>query len=126
MNRILRIVLSAICAATLLACAPACTSTITPDTVDASSASYDDGVLNSGVICRLSDADGNCAGWVITERARARYNALVAKYGATTWNPPIGADYGITPYSDGNCQMTDEAMAKFISMAQMARMSSVN
>jgi hypothetical protein len=124
MNRFIHTLMSSLCAVTLLACAPACTSTVTPDPVAASQASYDSGGQNSGVISKVTDAQGRAVGWVVTARARARYNALIEVYGATLWTPPIVADYGVTPYAQGQWLMTNEAMAKFIAMNRKAKMGS--
>ena len=122
MRKIVNLFLSALCAATLLACAPACTSTVSPDHVSATQASYDGGARTSGVLASVTDNAGNITGWIVTARARERYNALVEAYGATMWSPPIGRDYGVTPSANGHYLMTSEAMAKFIAMSSKARM----
>jgi hypothetical protein len=95
----------------LLALAPACTTTITPSQVPAAQASYDGAEQNSGIL--HSDTDG----YVITPGARARYNALIAGYGAQ-WTPAIEPDYGITPYPKGRYHITNEALVKFLVMNQ--------
>lgn len=100
----LRIVLCAIALVVV-----GCSSTITPTQVSSEQASFDGTEQNSGIV---SAVDG---GYVITERARARYNELVAAYGSV-WSPAIGADYGVTPYSDGRYYITNEAASKFRTM----------
>jgi hypothetical protein len=106
-----------------IVCLAACASTVTPQRVEPGQASYDDGSQNSGVLSAVVDADGVTTGWVVTARARDRYNALVERYGASMWSPPIGRDYGVKPRSDGSFLLTNEAMAKFVAMSEKSRMS---
>jgi hypothetical protein len=106
--------------ATALFLAAAC-GTVVPGTVTAERASYDGGAATSGVVEVVRRADGAVAGWVVTPRARDRYNALVERYGASMWSPPVGRDYGVKPYGDGFYLMTNEAMAKFVAMAAVSR-----
>lgn len=101
---------------------PACTSTVTPVPVTASEASYDGTVADSGVISAVRDAQGSVTGWIVSERARARYNALIVRYGETMWTPVIGADYGLRACEDGTWIMSPEAMVKFVAMSAVARM----
>jgi hypothetical protein len=100
--------------------AAAC-GTVTPGRVEAERASYDGGAATSGVVEVVRNAGGAVSGWVVTPRARDRYNALVEKYGALMWSPPVGRDYGVAPYDNGLYLMTDEAMAKFVAMAEVSR-----
>lgn len=65
-----------------------CTSTVTPDRVTSSVASFDGNEQNSGII------SGNANGYVVTAHFRDRYNALVATYGRD-FSPPIEPDAGI-------------------------------
>lgn len=99
----------------LTACMAGCTGTVTPDPVSATQASFDGGAQTSGII---TSADG---GYVITARARERYNALIETYGAK-WSPAIGQDYGCTPYFDGQYFLTNEALVKFLTMNQWRKM----
>lgn len=99
----------------------ACTSTVTPLVVHPGQASYDGSTQNSGIVEVVTD--GGASGWVVTARARDRYNALVERYGKTMWSPAIEPDHGVTPDEDGRYRMTDEAMSKFVAMAEKARMS---
>lgn len=116
-----RIVTAALCA--VLICITACTSTVTPQTIEPTQASYDESSQNSGIVATISDENGEVTGWIITARAKDRYNALIERLGASMWSPAIGEDYGVTPYAEGRYYLTNEAMAKFVAMAEKARMS---
>lgn len=94
---------------------PACTSTVTPDQVGSSQASFDEGQQTSGVI-RLT-----ATGAVITKRAVARYNALAEIYGRA-WLPAIAPGYGLTDLGDGTWLITNDALEKFIVMSEWRRM----
>lgn len=82
-------------------------------------ASFDGAFPDSGVRAVLRDETGRPAGWVVTPRARARYNALIAKYGSL-WTPPLFPDEGVRELADGLFLMTNEAMEKFVVMSQYA------
>jgi hypothetical protein len=96
-----------------------CTSTVLPEPVVAKRASFDEMEENSGVIEVVHDPSGRVAGWIVTARARARYNALIEKYGSL-WTPAIGPDYGVTALEAGRFLLTNEAMEKFIVMSAKA------
>ncbi len=75
-----------------------------------SSASYDKGVKNSGVISTTVDKTG----FVVTERFVARYNSLVEKYGKQ-FNPPVKKNAGVISYKD-NYVIDNEHMVKMAKM----------
>jgi hypothetical protein len=86
----------------------ACSSTIVPQPVVATQASWDGGQQNSGVI---AVADGYI---IVTATARARYNALIETYGKE-FSPALVKDYGVT--ADGeNFKVTSEAVQKWALM----------
>jgi hypothetical protein len=122
MKHKLAIVMEALCACSLLACAPACTCTVTPQPVVPTEAGFDGDTQDSGIVRCLRDARGAVVGWVVTARARDHYNALLDKYGAVMWLPPAGRDYGVCERADGMFDMSDEAMTMFVAMSQRARM----
>lgn len=139
--------LAAIAAVTLLACQPACTTTVTPHTVQATVASVDGNYANGGLLgfvalsatgeetvvkgntakALQAAADqtiasgGTIKAWIITSRAAARYNLLCETYG-NLWTPAIDAGYGLTPTTDGNYLLPPEALTKFIAMNAKAKM----
>lgn len=92
-----------------------CASTVAPAVVESQQASFDQGEQNSGVIALVP------GGAIITPRAHARYNGLVAIYGRE-FLPPLAADYGVTPRPDGNFEISREALQKFILLNQWHRM----
>ena len=84
-NRNFLLLLCTACAVLLL---PGCT-TVTPEQVHASVASYDGTNQNSGVISFTSDGSA-----IITAHARDRYNALVCVY-SKKFLPPLLPDDGL-------------------------------
>ena len=95
---------------------PAClTSTVTPARVESRAPSYDGAEATSGILAVET------SGFVVTARFRARYNELVARYGAA-WSPAIGADYGLFARDDGTWLATREAIEKALVMIAWARM----
>ncbi|HEX2099178.1 MAG TPA: hypothetical protein VHF69_00860 [Candidatus Synoicihabitans sp.] len=93
---------------------PGC-GTVTPAPARSEQASFDGTERNSGVL-ELTET-----GAVVTPRARDRYNVLVDLYGKA-WAPRIREDHGVTKRSDGNYEMTNEALEKFIVMSDWRRM----
>ena len=94
---------------------PGCASTITPAAVESHQASFDQSVQNSGVVALIP------GGAIITSRAHDRYNGLIAIYGRD-FLPTLTADFGITPRPDGNFEITNEALQKFILLSAWHRM----
>lgn len=95
-----------------------CGSPIVPHQVQSNVASFDGNEQNSGFL-----------GWVdgmgkITRRARDRYNGLIVVYGRD-FNPPLGADYGVSDNHDGTYLITKEALNKFLEMSAWKRASLV-
>jgi hypothetical protein len=87
-----------------------CTSTVTPDVVQPAQASYGtDGQRNSGLL------DRTLAGWIVDESFRARYNALIDKYG-DDFLVPLHRDDGLLPRGDGTWLLD---FAHFDKMAKM-------
>jgi hypothetical protein len=91
-------------------------STVTPSENPAAQASFDENEANSGIVTVYVGVYGDLEGYIITPRARARYNALIEELG-TIWSPAISADYGVSPITEGlhagRFLMTIEAMDKF-------------
>lgn len=73
--------------------------------------SFDKNEQNSGII---SFIDGK--GWLITERAAARYNKLIELYGKTL-TPSIHEGFGLTKYYN-NFLLTQEGMVNFALLNQ--------
>lgn len=92
----------------------ACYTTITPQKIADSSASFDGNERNSGLI-----ALSRSGGAIVTPRARERYNGLIALYGRH-FTPPLTEDYGVTVgFAAGapkNYTLTKEALVKFATM----------
>lgn len=85
-----------------------CTSVTnpTPDIVKPQEISFDGNAQNSGILYQITEG-----GFIITESARARYNALIKKYG-TNCTPILTEDFGITPVYI----ITDEGFENFAKM----------
>lgn len=66
-----------------------------PPLVESSTASYDGGKLDSGVIALVP------GGQLVTPHWRDRYNGMIALYG-NRFTPPLETDDGIVPASPGN------------------------
>lgn len=67
-----------------------CSTTVTPQQVHASQASFDGNVQNSGFICFNQDGSGT-----ITPHARDRYNALIGVF-CKKFSPELRVDDGVT------------------------------
>ncbi len=82
-----------------------CTSVTnpTPDIVKPQEISFDGNAQNSGVLYQITSG-----GFIITESARIRYNALIKKYGDKC-TPVLTEDFGITPVYI----ITDEGFENF-------------
>jgi len=92
-----------------------CTTTITPDAVHATQASFDSGVQNSGFIGFFADGSGH-----LTPRARDRYNLLVSIYGKE-YLPPLKRDSGIAALADGTFQIEAFHLSAFMVMSEKHR-----
>jgi hypothetical protein len=86
-------------------------STVVPSPVVDREASWDGDRQTSGLLGFNEDGSGH-----ITARARARYNALVALYGAR-FTPPLIEDEGVTPQGD-DWRIDAEHLVKFATMAR--------
>lgn len=75
----------------------------TPDIVKPQEISFDGNTQNSGILYQITSG-----GFIITESARARYNALIKKYGDKC-TPALTEDFGITPVYI----ITDEGFENF-------------
>jgi len=84
-----------------------------------SRASFDGNEPDSGVIGVLRDEEGRPCGWIVTSRARARYNAFLARFG-DMWSPPVTFDHGVTPLDGERYLLDNEAMEKFVVMSLRA------
>jgi hypothetical protein len=89
--------------------------TVTPGAISSEHASFDGNDQNSGVIGR----DPLGRGYIITHRARDRYNALVKVFGRD-FSPALRADAGVI--SAGDAYVIDrEHLIKFIEMSRWAK-----
>lgn len=86
-----------------------CGTTVTPDVVPSTQASFDGGQQNSGII--MSTASG----FVVTDHFRARYNALILKYGGD-FSPMLKPDSGIAPIGDDRWLISKQGMVDFLQM----------
>ncbi len=84
--------------------------TVTPKRVQASSASFDGGAQNSGLIG--FDQAGNA---ILTAHGRDRYNGLVAVYGCK-FSPPVERDAGMTVTSTNTFLLDPEHLVDFETM----------
>lgn len=78
----------------------------TPDIVKPQEISFDGNVQNSGVLYQITSG-----GFIITESAKERYNALIDKYG-NKCTPVLQKDFGLTPVYI----ITDEGFENFAKM----------
>ena len=99
----------------VLTVTPACTSTVTPDAVRATEASYDGNTRNSGFMGFFADGSGH-----ITPHARDRYNLLLTIYGRE-YLPPLTRDAGIAALTDGTFQIDALHLTAFIVMSDKHR-----
>ncbi len=76
--------------------------------------SFDKDEQNSGILDFINEE-----GWLITDRALARYNGLIKKFGAT-FDPPILENYEVTIKYNPNkaIYLSQEGMVKFAIMNQ--------
>ncbi len=105
-----KIYASAAATALFLALGSACTSTIVPPVPQANTPSWDGNAQNSGFLGYNPDDSGN-----LTEHAKDRYNALVAKYGAKLL-PPVAKDEGLTSNGDGSFRIDAQHLAVFFKL----------
>ena len=88
-----------------------CALTVTPGLNRPATASYSGTKRDSGVVGIANRA------FVIDAATRARYNALVGKFGKGVaeypFLPPLVPDFEITPRPDGTFLLTPEAEADF-------------
>lgn len=88
-----------------------CTTTVVRPAIEDRQPSWDQNAQNSGFIRFNEDGSG-----VITEKARARYNALIGKYG-DRFLPELELDSGITAGpGQKEWTITAEALVKFMTM----------
>ncbi len=86
-----------------------CGTTVQPDIVTPSVASYDGNVQNSGIIMSTN------SGFVVTSHFRERHNALIAIYGGD-FSPHLKPDHGIAPMGDDRWLISKQAMVDFLAM----------
>jgi len=77
----------------------------TPDIINNEIISYDEGVQNGGIIQTYIYTENNTEnkGFIITENAKNRYNALIKKYG-NRFIPELKQDMGIKIININNKQ----------------------
>jgi hypothetical protein len=95
-----------------------CAPTVTPRVVSSSEASWDANQQNSGFLG--FDGAGN---GILTPHAKARYDALLAAYGAL-FVPPLAKDRGITPTATNTFLIDAEHLADFATMNRWRLQSS--
>ncbi len=85
-----------------------------PEIIKYTEPSFDNNEQNSGIIDFIPDL-----GWIITEKAAARYNLLINKFGGD-FVPPILPNFGLSIIynPDKKIILTQEAMVKFAIMNQ--------
>lgn len=98
-------------AVALAVCCPACT-TVIPQTVTSSQASFDGQEQNSGFVGYAPDGR-----MIVTEYWRDRYNALIEHYAGRMTVPPK-PDFGLTPMPNGQWLVTNQAQVNFLTMNQ--------
>jgi len=86
-----------------------CGTTVTPDVVHSTQASFDGGQQNSGIV--MSTASG----FVVTDHFRQRHNALIAVYGGD-FAPPLQPDHGIAPIGTDRWLISKQGMVDFLQM----------
>lgn len=89
-----------------------CTSTVAPKPVVTHQVAFSDNSTNGGFVGFAIDGEG-----VITDRARAKYNALIDIYGKK-FLPPITTDFGITTFTNNTFLITREGLSDFMLMNQ--------
>lgn len=92
--------------------ASGCTNTITPNKVVTHQAAFSGNEANGGFLGFTVNGEG-----VLTERAVAKYNALIDMYG-DKFIPPIYRNFGITAFTNTTSIITKEALSDFILMNQ--------
>lgn len=105
--------LFAVCA---IASLSGCVGTVTPKKVYSQSASYDGNDQNSGVLSISKD------GGIVTGDWRARYNALIVKYGRSLTSPITSPDAGLMIQPDGTYHATLQTMVNMAVMNDWRRM----
>jgi hypothetical protein len=91
----------------------AASCTVAPKPVASRAPSWDSGAQTSGLLQDMPDHQ-----FLITPRARARYNGLVALYGTRIcFNPPVTNDFGVTPHGT-NFIISAEALEIFATMTR--------
>lgn len=94
-----------------------CAKPIVPTTNVSTTASYDAGIKNSGVISKTPDRKG----FIVTSHFRDRYNSLVDMYG-DQFSPALKQDEGFNFEREGlTCIIDIEHMVKMGQMAQWKR-----
>jgi hypothetical protein len=104
-----RALILAACLALLCGCA----STVAPETVQTTQASFDGGEQTSGILSAVK------GGFIVTPHFRDRFNALADIYGEA-FAPAVTRDAGFT-FKDGAWQIDAEHMATFVRMNSWAK-----
>jgi hypothetical protein len=92
--------------------ATSCTNTVSPKPVSTSQSAFSDNSANGGFIGFSTNGEG-----VITERALAKYNALIDLYGKKLM-PPVTNNFGITSFTNNTYLITKEGLSDFMLMNQ--------
>lgn len=109
MNRPRSDLLAYILLGMLLIALPGCSSTVAPDPVTASQASFDGNEKNSGIV----SAHPN--GFVVTAHFVDRYNSLVRIYGRD-FTPPLKPDVGILRITAERSLIDRQHLSQFLEM----------
>lgn len=83
-----------------------CMSTVAPKPVVDRQASFDGNAQNSGILLDLTNGYA-----IVTPHWRDRYNAFIARYGAS-YQVKLN-DYGLTPYTNGTWLANKQSRSYF-------------
>jgi hypothetical protein len=95
-----------------------CSSTVAPERVESAAASFDGNDQNSGIV-----GVAPAGGYYVTDHFRARYNELIAEYGAK-FSPRLDRDAGMRASGQpgaGAWLIDRQHMADFLIMNQWRR-----
>lgn len=95
-----------------------CSTTIRPRQIQDTTASFDGGVQNSGVIGFVTN--GLAAFAEVTPHFRDRYNAMIPIYG-TNFLPRLKLDEGISAHTNGNFLIDLRGLDNFLRMNRLRK-----
>ena len=95
-----------------------CSNTIRPRQIQDTTASFDGGIQNSGVIGFVTN--GPAAFAEVTPHFRDRYNAMIQIYG-TNFLPRLKLDEGISAHTNGNFLIDLRGLDNFLRMNRLRK-----